>query len=405
MLNRSEKLDQLHALSEPEFTNIVLIPTFLKKFGSAVNTHGTTELGVDILICKAGDSGKREHLGVVVKAIKIEPKKSTNDVAEQIGMAWKNKRTCQKCGSEITINKVWVITSKSFTGTGERRVRALVEDQYDRHTEFFGDHWVVDFVDENYPDYFNQISVAEGHKRTSESIKNVFLGLSRYLLTENHIRFDDSLLSECKKAQVDPLEQWIKLFLLFFEKGLITEEELIKGLGRKADKPVFLPAVTIAPPEFPIGVKAVLGGSDGKPLVYYQRKANGTVEITSRDEFVHTIIDVETREIKDNSFLCKIEDIELEGLEKSPPEWKIRRTTYGRRGVLNLQEGKLVASERKNGRLYLSGTVSHIIQFEAEEKRLRVKIAQSCNPLAQTGKGEELSERKKKTKKNTRKTK
>lgn len=122
-------------------------------------THGPDEYGADfILQIKHGVLSKENHyVGVIVKCGKIGKSLFNEKIIPQIRECYLPKRI--KNGSEtVNIKEVWVITNSTFS-KGAKTVISKYDKFKNKNIHFFGNKKLVEFIDENIPEYWSDVDV------------------------------------------------------------------------------------------------------------------------------------------------------------------------------------------------------------------------------------------------------
>lgn len=141
----SDEVNELHPLLEntlPKLPNVK----------SWEYTHGQFERGADFIIeIENATTGRRTHIGVVVKCGKISGSKVT-DVEEQIKEC--SEERAYKVSQRVRCSEVWVFSSGGYSERAKEKLQARFPG---RSVEFFGPEDIAKYVDDHFSFYWDDL--------------------------------------------------------------------------------------------------------------------------------------------------------------------------------------------------------------------------------------------------------
>lgn len=115
-------------------------------------THGQYERGADFIIeVENATTGRRTHIGVVVKCGKISGAKVT-DIEEQINEC--SEERAYKVSQRVRCSEVWVFSSGGYSERAKEKLQARFPG---RSVEFFGPEDIATYVDNHFSYYWDDI--------------------------------------------------------------------------------------------------------------------------------------------------------------------------------------------------------------------------------------------------------
>lgn len=141
----SDEVKQLHPLLQNIFPKLPNVVSF-------EYTHGQFERGADFIVeIQNATTGRRSHVGVVVKCGKVSGGKSS-DVEEQVKEC--SEERAYKVMHRVRCAEVWVFSSGGYS---ERAKEKLLERFPGRSVEFFGPEDIAKFVDDHYSYFWHDL--------------------------------------------------------------------------------------------------------------------------------------------------------------------------------------------------------------------------------------------------------
>lgn len=157
-----EKLKKLSELDEKGLREDVLLP-LLTRLGCEAPTiyHGPQERGKDIITCTQDPLGQREYVAVVAKAVNLRGSVSSpeglKEVVYQVEQCFDNPYEDLFGMTEVSINRVWIVTSKRILpGAEESIFSSLKKNNLGKLIRFISGERLAELLDENYPEFWNE---------------------------------------------------------------------------------------------------------------------------------------------------------------------------------------------------------------------------------------------------------
>ncbi len=163
-MNAEIKLQKLHALDEKTLRESVLVPLLTKMNFQAVTLyHGPQERGKDIICFSLDQLGGREYLAVVAKASDLDGSVSSSDglreVLHQVSQCFDVPYADLFGMTQVTMHKVWVITSKRIlSGAAESVYASLAKQNLSKSIRFVPDSQLMELIDKHFPEYWDNSS-------------------------------------------------------------------------------------------------------------------------------------------------------------------------------------------------------------------------------------------------------
>ncbi len=152
-MHREELVSYLETADEKTFTLKILIPLFYELGYRGIRyVHGPDEDGLDLLFYDIDKLGKRQYVGIQVKAENItktmgQSSNSIINITQQILMAFGSDFYILSEKESVGLEHMYVITSKSFTREAQKYIKKdLIGQIPSQHIDFWDREDVIDQV-------------------------------------------------------------------------------------------------------------------------------------------------------------------------------------------------------------------------------------------------------------------
>ena len=157
-----EKLKKLSELDEKRLQEDVLLP-LLTRLGCKAPTiyHGPQERGKDIITYTHDLLGQREYIAVVAKAVDLSGNVSSRhglrEVVNQVQQCFDNPYEDLFGMTRVSIDRVWIVTSKRIVPGAETSVfSSLEKNNLRKLIRFISGEQLAELLDEKYPAFWDE---------------------------------------------------------------------------------------------------------------------------------------------------------------------------------------------------------------------------------------------------------